>query len=138
MLIGDRIKELRIKLRLSQSELGDKVDTDSTIISRWETNRVRPSQKYIVRLAKALGTTTDYLLGETDDSALPQDALLSNPGSEGDAVREPSGKRLIIKNRDMYVDLPETSEGFEILRRFFDMQSATKDTGITQQKVVMA
>ena len=63
MPIGDRIRDLRTKQKLSQSELGDKVDTDSTIISRWETNRVRPSQKYIVRLAKALDTSTDYLLG---------------------------------------------------------------------------
>ena len=123
MLIGDRIKELRTKLKLSQGELGDRVDTDSTIISRWETNRVRPSQKYIVRLANALGTSTDYLLGETNDPVMPKNVLVSESASDNDKEHRQTEKRLIIKNRDMYVDLPETSEGFEILRRFFDMQA---------------
>ena len=123
MLIGDRIKELRTKLKLSQGELGDRVDTDSTIISRWETNRVRPSQKYIVRLANALGTSTDYLLGETNDPVMPKNVLVSESASDSDKEHRQTEKRLIIKNRDMYVDLPETSEGFEILRRFFDMQA---------------
>ena len=123
MPIGDRIRDLRTKQKLSQSELGDKVDTDSTIISRWETNRVRPSQKYIVRLANALGTSTDYLLGETNDPVMPKNVLVSESASDNDKEHRQTEKRLIIKNRDMYVDLPETSEGFEILRRFFDMQA---------------
>ena len=135
MLIGDRIKELRTKLKLSQGELGDRVDTDSTIISRWETNRVRPSQKYIVRLANALGTSTDYLLGETNDPVMPKNVLVSESASDNDKEHRQTEKRLIIKNRDMYVDLPETSEGFEILRRFFDMQ-AVKNT--MPQTTVMA
>ncbi len=119
MPIGDRIKELRTKLRLSQGELGDKIDTDSSIVSRWETNRVRPSHRYIAKLAKALGTSADYLLGDTDDPSPSDNMLLLTPSVEDADVP----KRLIIKNRDMYVDLPETAEGFEILRKFFDMQA---------------
>ena len=65
--IGDRIRELRTKLRLSQTELGNRVDTDGSVIFRWETNKARVSQRYIVKLANALDTSTDYLLGETDD-----------------------------------------------------------------------
>ena len=120
MLIGDRIKELRTNRRLSQGELGNRVGVESTIISRWETNRVRPSQKYIVKLAGALGVSTDYLLGKTDDPSPSENVLLLSPSLDDNAQH---GNRLIIKNRDMYVDLPESSEGFEILRKFFDMQS---------------
>ena len=67
MLIGDRIRELRTNLRLSQTELGNRVDTDGSVISRWETNKARVSQRYIVKPSNALDTSTDYLLGETDD-----------------------------------------------------------------------
>ena len=120
MLIGDRIKELRTRQGLSQAELGDKVETDGSVISRWETNRAKVSQKYIVKLANALGTSTDYLLGETDDPKLEKTPSLGHVLIEDG---EPKDKRLIIKNRDMYIDLPETAEGFEILRKFFDMQA---------------
>lgn len=132
MLIGDRIKELRTKRRLSQGELGNRVGVESTIISRWETNRVRPSQKYIVKLAGALGVSTDYLLGETDDPSPSENVLLLSPSLDDNSQH---GNRLIIKNRDMYVDLPESSEGFEILRKFFDMQSSRNPT---PQTAVMA
>ncbi|MBR0093671.1 MAG: helix-turn-helix transcriptional regulator [Synergistaceae bacterium] len=121
MLIGDRIRELRNRLNLSQTALGDMVDTDGSVISRWETNRARVSQRYIVKLANALGTSTDYLLGETDDPTLKNS--VSNENMQANGTGE---KRLIIKNRDMCIDLPETSESFEILRRFFDMQGTKK------------
>lgn len=69
MLIGDRIRELWVKRNMSPSGLGYKVNTDGSVISRWETNRSKVSQRYIVKLAAALDTTTDYLLGETNDPA---------------------------------------------------------------------
>lgn len=111
MLIGDRIRELRNKLGLSQSELGDKIETDGSVISRWETNKARVSQRYIVKLAKALGTSTDYLLGEKNESV--------SSGVEP-VVSDESGKRLIIKNGSLYINLPENSEGFRVLDKLLD------------------
>lgn len=111
MLIGDRIRELRNKLGLSQSELGDKIETDGSVISRWETNKARVSQRYIVKLAKALGTSTDYLLGEKNESV--------SSGVEP-VVSDESSKRLIIKNGSLYINLPENSEGFRVLDKLLD------------------
>ena len=114
MLIGDRIKELRNKLGLSQTELGNKIETDGSVISRWETNKARVSQRYIVKLAKALGTSTDYLLGEKIESGV----------SEIDPVAsDESGKRLIIKNGSLYINLPENPEGFRVLDKLLDSKA---------------
>ena len=110
MLIGDRIKELRNKLGLSQSELGNRIETDGSVISRWETNKTRVSQRYIVKLAKALGTSTDYLLGEQNDDFSSRD----------DSANDATGKRLIIKNGSLYINLPENSEGFRVLDKLLD------------------
>lgn len=141
MPIGERIKVLRTKLRLSQSELGDRVDTDSTIISRWETNRVRPSQKYIIKLANALGTSTDYLLGETDDPAAQFDTMLhiqpsTNVHADTSHIDTPAEERSVIeKNRGklMYtfrdgekLELPDTDRGYALFEK------------ILMQKAVMA
>ena len=122
MPIGDRIRDLRTKQKLSQSELGDKVDTDSTIISRWETNRVRPSQKYIVRLAKALDTSTDYLLGETDDpKPTVGNAATNEPVSNGEGRHYTQGQ--INKGMLVYtlsngerIELPPIQASYDFLR----------------------
>ena len=124
MLIGDRIKELRTKLRLSQGELGDRVDTDSTIISRWETNRVRPSQKYIVRLANALGTSTDYLLGETSDSAPQLGVVQTEPPAQERSVIEKNRGILTYTFKDgEKLELPDTDRGYALFEKIL-MQKA--------------
>ena len=116
MPIGDRIKELRIKSGLSQGELGYKVDTDSTIISRWETNRVRPGQKYIVRLAQALNTSTDYLLCDTDDPS-PQVEILRGDLPEERSVTERNSRKLIYTFKDgEKLELPDTDKGYALFK----------------------
>lgn len=126
MLIGDRIKELRTKLRLSQGELGDKVDTDSTIISRWETNRVRPSQKYIVKLANALGTSTDYLMGNTDDPSPQRGISHDEPPAEERSVIEKTNTRTLtytFENGEK-LELPDTDRGYALFEKILMKKAA--------------
>ena len=118
MPTGERIKELRTRLGMSQTALGERVETDSTTVSRWETSKSTPSKKYIGKLASALGTSTDYLMCETDDAESHGEiyplSILAAPGVNDD-------KRLIVSNRDMYASLPDSPEGFEIMRLFLEM-----------------
>lgn len=58
---SDRLKELRKKNQLTQQELADKVGTNRVNITKWETGRTNPKIDDLFTLAKALGTTTDYL-----------------------------------------------------------------------------
>lgn len=64
-MIGDKIKELRKELDLTQEELASKLSLSRQCISRWENNSNEPSINDIIRLARMLDTSTDYLLGET-------------------------------------------------------------------------
>lgn len=126
MSIGERIRNLRKKNKLSQAELGEAAGVESNTISRWERNDLIPKGTSLARIARALSTTSAYLLEETNDPSLPRDVLSIDDVSH--KSRESTERRLIIKNRDVYVDLPETSEGFEMLRRFFDMQVAANNS----------
>ncbi len=64
MRIGDRVKQLRQKRRLTQVELAERAGVSQTVISRLESNLNQTVNSDVLKgLAKALGCTTDYLVG---------------------------------------------------------------------------
>jgi transcriptional regulator with XRE-family HTH domain len=68
MRIGDRIKLLRQKRRLTQVELAERAKVSQTVISRLESNLNQTVNSDVLKgLAKALGCTTDYLVGMHED-----------------------------------------------------------------------
>lgn len=67
MNIGDRIKEKRLELNLSQDELAKKVGYKSrSSIQKIEASRNLPLDK-VTKMARALGCTEAYLMGWTED-----------------------------------------------------------------------
>lgn len=66
MSIGYRIKSRRLQLNLSQHDLGDMIGTTQKQIWRYEQDKNSPTGDVIIALAKALDTSTDWLLGMTD------------------------------------------------------------------------
>jgi len=52
--LGWKIKQLRICLALSQCELAEKLGIKQQVLSRWETNQVKPSMRSIKKLAEIL------------------------------------------------------------------------------------
>jgi transcriptional regulator with XRE-family HTH domain len=68
MSIGERIKERRKALGITQAQLALKVESDSNTVSRWERSSIIPGTDYIKKLASALRTTESYLIsGEGGD-----------------------------------------------------------------------
>lgn len=66
-MIGNRIKELRGKAKESQQKLADFLGTSQRTISHWEVNRTIPDAIALSKIADRYETTTDYLIGRTDD-----------------------------------------------------------------------
>ena len=68
---GDRIREARIKYRYSQAALAAKIQCEGVIIEQDAISKIengsRMVQDFELRtLAKLLGVTTDWLLGNED------------------------------------------------------------------------
>jgi len=61
MKIGDRVKELRNTLKLTQKQLGEALGVTHQNIQNLEKNRV-DNPRYLIKLAELLQTTTDFLL----------------------------------------------------------------------------
>ena len=64
MTTGERIKQLRKDLGLSADELGEMIGKDRSTIYRYERGEIENATVDVVpRLAKALQTTPQYILG---------------------------------------------------------------------------
>lgn len=77
MKIGDKIKELRKDMQMTQSELATKANLDEKYISQLENHRRSPSVKTLFKIARALNKTPGFLLANTDNKTY-QD-LLADP-----------------------------------------------------------
>ena len=72
MTTGDRIKALRTRLGMSQSELGAKVGVKTPAIYKYENGLVvNLKRSTIEKLANALDTTPSYLLGFEEEKPTP-------------------------------------------------------------------
>ena len=67
--VGDKLRTLRNERNLSQDRLAKKVSVTRASIATYESGNRLPSLYVLVRLARALGVTTDYLLGVSSDKA---------------------------------------------------------------------
>lgn len=62
-LLGKKIKELRLKKKLSQDELARKADVPYTTLTKIETGVIKKPSVYVVaKIAKALDISLDKLI----------------------------------------------------------------------------
>lgn len=67
-IFGYRLKKLREKRKLKQSELAKITNVHQKTISSWELNLQEPSIDNIKKLANFLKVSTDYLLGQDENT----------------------------------------------------------------------
>lgn len=74
--IGDRIKQKRKELGLTQAELGEKLNITDRAVSKWEQGEGDPNLSIIPDIAKVLGVSFDYLLlGKEEEPAITLDDM---------------------------------------------------------------
>jgi len=61
-----RLKQLRLKNKLTQGELADILGIKPTAISNYESERNEPSFDKLISLSKYFDVSCDYLLGVSD------------------------------------------------------------------------
>lgn len=66
MNFNTRLKQLRQKHKLTQSELANILSLKPTAISNYESKRNEPSFDKLIALSKYFDVSCDYLLGITD------------------------------------------------------------------------
>jgi XRE family transcriptional regulator, master regulator for biofilm formation len=78
MTFGERLEHRRKEQGWSQAELARRAAIPQGLISRLERGLVKePGITVVRRLARSLGTTTDYLVGMYDESELSRHPVLT-------------------------------------------------------------
>jgi len=71
MFSENKLKEIRKRTGMSQEQLAELVGVSLMTIRRWEWGETSPSAKKLPKLAEALNTSVEYLMGLTDDAPPP-------------------------------------------------------------------
>ncbi|MBR1377147.1 MAG: helix-turn-helix transcriptional regulator [Bacilli bacterium] len=64
MVLGDRIKQRRLELNMTQQELGDKIAVSKVAICSYEKNTRTPKLDTLSKIAEVLNLEVGYLLGQ--------------------------------------------------------------------------
>lgn len=74
-MLGARIARLRKAAGMNQAELADRIGVSTSAIGMYEQGRREPSCALLVSLARALGTSLQYLLTGDEAEAPPAPPL---------------------------------------------------------------
>lgn len=74
MSLGERIKECRKAVKLSQEKVAELVGVSRQAVAKWEADQSAPSTKNLIRLSEIFGTTVDMLINEksTEQENIPK------------------------------------------------------------------
>ncbi|MDO4468159.1 MAG: helix-turn-helix transcriptional regulator [Bacillota bacterium] len=69
-VFGIRVKDLREKAGLSMEQLATKLGVSKSRVNMWENSGTIPRGEVLIQLANYFKVSTDYLLGNDDESVI--------------------------------------------------------------------
>ena len=89
MSLGNKLAEARRAKNLTQEQLAEKLDVTRQAVSRWESDAAYPETDKIVRMARILEVSCDYLLQDgVDEKGAPVKPPVTR------LLRQAQGKRV--------------------------------------------
>ncbi len=70
-MITERLKVMRKKYKLTQADMAKRIGVSSSAYGMYEQGIRQCGHPILIKMANALNTTTDYLLGVADDPIKP-------------------------------------------------------------------
>jgi transcriptional regulator with XRE-family HTH domain len=84
MTLGERILILRRRQAMTQQQLAKEAGLNKNTIARLEQGNLKDlGGRLVAQLARALGTSTDYLLGLTEESGVESERNPAGAGLSG-------------------------------------------------------
>ena len=119
MLIGNRLKQLRKQMGLSQTELGNLIGIGKSSISCYEKEIRNPNIEVLLDLVQVFGVSADYLLGT--------DNLIKSTDKKGKERYIPITEEELVfleelkKNKEVYdILLEDPKRGSDIVKNWLN------------------
>ncbi|MCH5198094.1 MAG: helix-turn-helix transcriptional regulator [Oscillospiraceae bacterium] len=74
-MFGERIKELRLSLKLNQVEFGKTLNVTKQCVCNWENGNIQPSADMLIRIATKYSVSVDFLLGLSQNRGIDVSGL---------------------------------------------------------------
>ena len=128
-MLGDKIKELRIKSGLNQTQFGKRIFVTPGAVSQWEKGLTRPDTERLLQIAKEFGVPLDYF-NDTTDIIIDKSIIAINRRAVPIVGAIACGIPITAEqNIDGYADLPECVRADFALRCRGDSMTPTFSDG---------
>lgn len=124
MMIGDRIKQLRTEVKMTQPELAARLNVTRSAVAAYENNTRQPSFHVLAKLVEIFHVSTDYLLLGNDNDLLDVSglsgeqkmiitSLIKNFQETNEMIRFDirNKKNLVMKNKELEKRIKEMEQG---------------------------
>ena len=107
-MIGDRIKLLRKRAYLTQSQLAERLNLSQATVACWENGKRRPDLDLLPIIAETFGVSVDELLGREEQEDRPPKTIEAKIVSFAmDQLPQEERDRIINVLSAMYTNNPE-------------------------------
>ncbi len=125
-MLGDKVKKLRKELKITQSELAKNIGVSQSTIGMIEGNKQGASSETLMKLAKTLNTTAEYLLSENDED---------NKSNIPDKINEKDKKSI---TKDLKILMDEFREGTDGTAYYNGQQLDESDLDLIESAMKIA
>jgi transcriptional regulator with XRE-family HTH domain len=112
-VFASRLKKLREQKGLSQRELAKKVNIAHSTLGMYEIGEREPDFKITSRLASYLGTSIDYLVGNSDDPRPVEEITDAHQRIEDALADDPDAEDLL----NFWMELKEREDLFLLFKQ---------------------
>ncbi|WP_349276141.1 MULTISPECIES: helix-turn-helix transcriptional regulator [unclassified Pseudoalteromonas] len=100
---GKRLAQLRKAAGYTQQELADEINSTRRVIAYYETESDQPPANILADLARALGSSTDALLGLTEQQTPKLSSRLERRLKKMETLT-PKAKRQLVQLIDTFIE----------------------------------
>lgn len=108
---GSRLRDCRKAKNLSQNELAGILNTNHSVIGKYERDDVKPSIDVVKKLAEVLNTTVSFLLGKAESNDMFKDPDMLKRLKEINALPD-EDRKCILYNLDAVLRDVKTRQAY--------------------------
>lgn len=106
MTLGNRIRQLRIQMGISQEELAEQLNVSRSAVAKWETDGGIPELNNLLQIAEKFGISLDELTGNME------------------------------KQKGKSEHIPKTSYGYELGNQYYNIELTGWNDGVNKVSIV--